>query len=340
LFVDYSVFKFQQNKEGDFFTETATEELINDKIQFLKVYPVISGKRSHAFDYTKGIYATDNISGLQLRVQKMLGVDSSQNKQIVTPINSVDYKTLLQKMAAGQSPLPADKVVINDNRFDSFDKNFGLHVLEHILLRPLYQQSTSPLTQLLPLCGDGTNNQKADCLLPDNYSMQMTVVAPGWLAISNNMDFRAFTENLIRTEAPAHVALKICWLDPALMFLFEKTTQAFFDEMAKVKAPGAQPSPADITAFNTALNDVYVMMGLLKNMYLPSVLDGCENINYNAETDKIKVPVILNYSALGSDDADEWFVFNKPETIISRANSKPPAGEPSTDIEDWPGDEV
>jgi len=340
LFVDYSVFKFQQNKEGDFFTETATEELINDKIQFLKLYPVISGKRSHAFDYTKSVYATDNISGLQLRVQKMLGVDSAQNKQIVTPVNSVDYKTLLQKMASGQPPLPADKVVITDNRFDSFDKNFGLHVLEHILLRPLYQQSTSPLTQLLPLCGDGTNNQKSDCLLPDNYSMQMTVVAPGWLAISNNMDFRAFTENLIRTEAPAHVAVKICWLDPALMFLFEKTTEVFFNEMAKVKAPGAQPSAADITDFNTALNDVYVMMGLLKNMYLPSVLDGCENINYNAETDKIKVPVILNYSALGSDDTDEWFVFNKPEAVVMPANIKPPGGEAIADVETWPGDEV
>jgi hypothetical protein len=53
------------------------------------------------------------------------------------------------------------------------------------------------------------------------------------------------------------------------------------------------------------------MMGLLKNMYLPSILDECDNINYNADADKIKVPVILDYSALGSDGKEEWFVFEK-----------------------------
>ncbi len=324
LFVDYSVFKFQQNTTGDFFSETPTNDLINDKIQFLKMYPVISSKRSHAFNYTKTVYATDNISGLQLRIQKMLGVASAQNKSLVIPINAIDYKDLLQKMATNQTPADADKLQIKDNRFDLFDYNFGIHVLEHILLRPLYK-STDPLDQLLSLCGDGTNNQQADCLLPDNYSMQLTVVAPGWLSISNSMDFRAFTESLIRTEAPAHAAIKICWLDPSLMFLFEKTTEAFFNAMAKIKAPGAQPVSQDFTDFNTALNDVYTMMKLLKNMYAPSTLDECDNINYNADIDKIKVPVILNYSALGSDDADQWFVYNKPAPELKPA---PLAEEP------------
>jgi len=313
LFVDYSVFKFQQNAQGDFFDQVATGELINDKIQFLKVYPVISSRRSHTFNYTKSIYYTDNIAGLQLRIQKMLGVDSSQNKSLVTPVNNVDYKTLIEKIVLGDPPQDADKLIVQDNRFDSFDKNFGIHVLEHILLRPLYQQSTDPLSQLLPLCGDGSDNKQADCLLPDYYSMQMTVVAPGWLSISNNMDFRSFTESLIRAEAPAHVALKICWLDPAIMFLFEKTTEIFFDQMAKIKATGAQPTAQDIIDFNTALNDVNTVMGLLKNMYLPSALNECENINYNADEDIMKVPVILNYSALGSDGTNEWFVFNKAQ---------------------------
>jgi hypothetical protein len=314
LFVDYSVFKFRQNKEGDFFGEAATEELIDDKMQFLNVYSEISGGRSHAFIYTKTFYPLDindnNIAGLQLRIQKMLGLVSSQNKKLAIPTNVINYKVLLKNIASGVVPKPADKLVIPDNRFDDFDSNFGIHVLEHILLRPFYK-GTAPLAKLLPLCGDGSNNEHAECLLPDNYSMQMTVVAPGWLSISNNMDFRAFTESLIRTEAPAHVTLKICWLDPALMYLFEQTTEAFFVAMAKVEAPGALPVAQDITDFNAALLNVYTMMGLLKNMYLPSIIDECDNINYNAEADKIKVPVILDYSALGSDGKEEWFVFEK-----------------------------
>jgi hypothetical protein len=139
----------------------------------------------------------------------------------------------------------------------------------------------------------------------------MTIVAPGWLAISNNMDFRAFMENLVRLEAPAHVALKICWLDPARMFLFEKTTEAFFSKMATMKKPGSAHTAADIKNFNLALEDVYTMMRLMKNMYLPPHLDDCENMNYNAEADKIEIPVILDHAALGDDGTDDWFLFSK-----------------------------
>jgi hypothetical protein len=313
LFVDYTVFKFRQNKQGDFFNDIASAETINDKIQFLKAYPVISKQRSHAFNYTKKLYAVNNVSGLQMRVHRMMGLTSANNRSLVKALNVIDYKVLLQKIAAKQDPLPADQLHVADTRFESFDKHFGVHVLEHILLRPLYKKPVNQLTQLLPLCGDGSNNQHAVCLLPDNYSMQMTVVLPGWLAISNNMDFRAFTEHLIRSEAPAHVALKICWLDPALMFVFEKTTEALFTQMAKIKLPGAKPSNIVLTNYNKALDDVYTMMGVLKNMYLPSNLDECENINYNNDTDEIKIPVILNYSALGSGHEKQWYRFIDPE---------------------------
>ena len=312
LFVDYTVFKFQQNKEGDFFDESITDETIEDKIEFLKLYPIISGKRSHAFNYTQGVYAIDNTSGLQLRLQKMMGLASSQNLPLITPVNNIDYQVFLQNIATKKVPAPEEKLVVPDNRFSSFDSAFGFHILEHILLRPLYKQTTLPISKLLPLCGDGNNKEHLECITPDHFSMQLTVVLPGWLAISSSMDFRAFTENLIRTEAPAHVALKICWIDPSLMFLFEKTTEAFFNEMAKMNAVGAKPSKADIERFNKALQDVYTMMGLLKNIYPPSKLNECGDINYNEEIDQMKTPVILNHSALGSSGDEEWYIFQSP----------------------------
>ena len=81
--------------------------------------------------------------------------------------------------------------------------------------------------------------------------------------------------------------------------------------MAKIKKPGVTPKKTDIKKLHTALNDVYTMIGLLKNMYLPSQLDECANIDYNKDTDNINVPLILNYSALGDDGENEWFVYKK-----------------------------
>lgn len=311
LFVDYSVFKFQQSQQGNFVSEGSAKEVISDKIHFLQVYPIISGKRSHAFNYTKE-YEANNISGLQLRLQKMMGLSASKNKRLVAVVGNPDYKTLLQNIAAKQTPAPTDQLVVQDNRFSSYDETFGVHVLEHILLKPLYKEATAPLASLLPLCGDGANNQHATCLLPDNYSLQLTVVVPGWLAISSSMDFRAFTERLIRTEAPAHAVLKICWIDPAMMYVFEETTEKLFTEMANIRKAGAKPTTTDVQRFNEALADVYAMMGLLKNIYPPSNLDECGQIDYNAETDEIHAPFILDNSALGSDGSSQWFVFEKP----------------------------
>jgi len=82
--------------------------------------------------------------------------------------------------------------------------------------------------------------------------------------------------------------------------------------LKKINKPGFQPQNTDKQSFHTALNDVYTMMGVLKNMYLPSHLDECENINYNNTTDKIFVPLILDYSALASDEKDNWYSFKKP----------------------------
>jgi hypothetical protein len=75
------------------------------------------------------------------------------------------------------------------------------------------------------------------------------------------------------------------------------------------------------------------MMGLLQNMYLPSKLDECENINYNEDTDKIQVPVILDHSALGSDGTDEWFELVKPEETSGPLFSPEARDETSTDTE-------
>lgn len=323
VFADYSVFKFRQNAETEITDGLITAETIQDKIRFLQAYPIISGKRSHAFDYTKKYLNTTNLCGLQLRIAKMLGLTGSTNKSLVKPLNSVNYHVMLSGMLSGTVPSDSDILLVEDNRTANFDSNFGIHILEHILLRPLYKKHTVELNKLLTLCGNDSNNEEADCILPDRYSMQLSVVLPGWLAVSATASFRAFTENLIRTEAPAHVALKICWLTPAQMYLFEKTTDLFFHQMAKIKKPGANITPSMVKEFNAALSDVNSMLSVLKNMYLPSALNECEEINYNAETEEIKVPVILNHSALGGHAAVDWYKFSVMNEVVAPPNRRP-----------------
>ena len=81
--------------------------------------------------------------------------------------------------------------------------------------------------------------------------------------------------------------------------------------MTLIKEPGATISNQMIQDFNKSLEDVYTMMGVLKNLYLPSNLDECTTINYNATLDEMNVPLILDHSALGTDEENNWYVFKK-----------------------------
>lgn len=56
----------------------------------------------------------------------------------------------------------------------------------------------------------------------DPYSFWVTIVLPYWPKRFQNANFRNFFENTLRREAPAHIGLKICWLDPKQMRTFER----------------------------------------------------------------------------------------------------------------------
>lgn len=64
------------NLEGQ---KVALEDLVNDKIAFLKVYPAISHDRAKAFDYTyRHPVDYSNVPGLQRRIGKLLGQSELQ----------------------------------------------------------------------------------------------------------------------------------------------------------------------------------------------------------------------------------------------------------------------
>jgi hypothetical protein len=294
-FVDYSVFKFTSASSGISYDSFSDAEKINDKISFLESYPVISGDRSHAFDYTQNI-SDLNQTVLEKRICKILGIDVPNKKLAlgITDINGVLLKDINGKPR------------FCDNRFDPFDKTFGFHIVEHILLRP----HDSDLTQtLLQICSDGTVvNSDNDCICANTYSMRMTVLVPGWLAICNRMEFRRFIEQQVRLEAPAHVALKICWLNPVKMFEFETNYKVFLEAFRKF-SQSDNPSPATKKQHREALSNLNQTMNTLHNMYPASQLDSCDSLEFGSDGNLLENPVILGRTSLGSGTPP--YVFEK-----------------------------
>jgi len=82
----------------------------------------------------------------------------------------------------------------------------GLYVVEHLLLRPL--TASDPR---LPACDD----------CGDPYSHRLHVLLPAYAGRFQDMGFRAFVEQTIRRETPAHLLPTICWLGSDDMARFE-----------------------------------------------------------------------------------------------------------------------
>jgi hypothetical protein len=298
-FIDYSLFRFQQ-EDDDFYKNYTGSELIDKKIDFLTQYPKISGGRSHAMNYSKLAKGAGNISGLEYRVARMLGITSAAFKNLVSI--KLENGTNAEKWADG-------KYHIIDNRSGSFESVFGMHVIEHILLRPLHTPlGGDPAFQPLNLCRGGKHG--ADCEIKDTYSMKISVVLPGWLRISEDMHFRAFIEQCIRMEAPAHIGIKICWLNPAQMYETEKAYLNFMDALRDFRkcdqSGGLDPDPVKRTKYINTLDKLGEVMSQFKNTYPASVLLSCEDGDEIASGDMIDRPVILNHSALPGVNNDNY----------------------------------
>ena len=78
----------------------AAKKLIADKSRFLRDYPGLSGKRAKGYDYFQSYWQNDNISGLEKRIARKLGIEDCTRRNL------------------------------GDGDTE------GFHMIEHILLRP------------------------------------------------------------------------------------------------------------------------------------------------------------------------------------------------------------
>jgi uncharacterized protein YegP (UPF0339 family) len=161
----------------------------------------------------------------------------------------------------------------------------GFHLVEHLLLRPI--TSSDRVFKIA---------RQADCSpgYLDPYSFRATAVVPYWPQRFQNMDFRRYFEATLRSEVPAHIHLKICWVDRAAMVEFE---QAFFGWL-KLKS-GKLFRHTSLQANNQPLSDAQnKLLDILQN--LNSIYPQSQLFDCRLEGDTQSI--LLNQSKLGSNE--------------------------------------
>lgn len=168
----------------------------------------------------------------------------------------------------------------------------GFHVVEHILLRPKRQPEDHEVgDNFLPIAKDSSPTGTLSCTAAyDPYSFWISVVLPYWPTRFRNMNFRQLVERTLRLEAPAHVGLKICWVDVCQMQEFET---AYHDWLEQLALDACQGSADDLTG---SLNRLIDILSRLNNIYPAGTLHDC------IESDPNDNPIVLNRTALGTGE--------------------------------------
>ena len=106
----------------------------------------------------------------------------------------------------------------------------GLHIIEHILLRPHQQDSRS---------ATGVEQEE------DFFSFRISVILPCWTARCHDKQFRMLAEETLRLNVPAHVYPELYWLDFAQMIEFERLYQQWGTHRSD---PDCEPAKLDQSA--------------------------------------------------------------------------------------------
>jgi hypothetical protein len=87
----------------------------------------------------------------------------------------------------------------------------GLHVVEHLLLRPV-------------------GGALAHAGVPEDFFvLQLSVVLPGWTLRSRQRAFRELARETVLANLPAHLEARCLWLDEAAMHNFESAYETWLN---------------------------------------------------------------------------------------------------------------
>jgi hypothetical protein len=275
-FNDYAMLMYSINYNEKTEEKISFSELTEAKIRTLSQYDILSSQRGKAYNYfpqnddftiaVSALWDTDNVSGLEKKVSFLTGIK--------------DYTRRFLYCIKNDETDSMEEVVVEGNT-DECNDPVGMHLIEHILLRPR-DAAFAPMQG----CDDG-----CDCRCESEpYSFRASVVLPYWPGHFDNMAFRQYFENKIREEAPAHIMLKICWLNNELMREFEVKYKLWIETLASYAAD----QKSGLNAFRKANDSMVDILSRLHSEYPKATLHNC-NENKDGRN-----PVVLGKTVLGT----------------------------------------
>lgn len=354
-FVDYAFLTYSLDGDSLF----SDRLLIQKRITFAREYPNISRRRSLGSNYTLLVWDTDNVSGLEHRVSRLLGIerfdrhnlfceallekffshrkqgnkfrleiktgtqkvlfsseklfdseaelnqtatryydrmneassyevekvgDDSWTYSILSPKrderlrNGKRYATQQEAVEAAHGILLRHNELLSgpadENEGKKICQEEGFHLIEHILLRP--KAKNDPLMQpcmadLGHPCGD-----------QDPYSHRISVLCPAWPHRFRSLEFRRFFERTLRTETPAHIHARICWISNQAMARLDRLYRDWLNAVNR-----------SLASERTRRRRLIEFLETVESVYPPAELHDCED-----DTD-ITVPVRLDETKLG-----------------------------------------
>jgi hypothetical protein len=102
----------------------------------------------------------------------------------------------------------------------------GMHVVEHVLLRPVRARSPEHEALALP---------------KDFHQLRVTVVMPRWTTRTAQASFRHFAQETLRLNTPAHLALDLRWLSLGEMQPFEELYEQWLETRLALSSASDDP---------------------------------------------------------------------------------------------------
>jgi hypothetical protein len=185
-FLDHLLARFAEEIAYDVARVTTPESWIHIKSEFLAEYATLGAGRGRAFNYTLPSWNTDNVSGLEKRIARKIGLSTYQRRDLAK----------LDAAAEG-----------------------GFHMVEQILLRPRPADNEQWSERAAMVWHERA--LVASPIRTDPYSRQLSFVFPDWIKRFQDESFRKFLWQTLREETPAHLLIHWQWLNHAEMTSFE-----------------------------------------------------------------------------------------------------------------------
>ncbi len=178
-----------------------------------------------------------------------------------------------RELSPGDETETEIEAIVEVMRKKPSDERF--YVLEHILLHP-----RAGTLETLPPCLE-------ECGGEDPYSFRVSVILPYWPHRFRDMNFRRFVERTITEQTPAHIFVKICWINQNDMTAFEG---AYWPWRKALKQQSNQLSPLQDQLVRT--------WQTLRSVFPEATLHDCAQ-------DEDSNPVILDNTILGTFEEED-----------------------------------